>query len=58
MDRSFSSELWSDPRIKRIEPYGKLLFNFLFTNDLSHMSGIYVLPEILVLSQTGLTQKQ
>jgi len=58
MDRSFSSELWSDPRIKRIEPYGKLLFNFLFTNDLSHMSGIYVLPEVLVLSQTGLTQKQ
>jgi hypothetical protein len=58
MRRFLESEIWTDPKVRQLEPLGKLLLVYLINNDLGHMSGIYVLPEILITSQTGIKQTE
>ena len=46
---------WSDdPKVRSLPRDGKLLFIYLISNRLSHVSGIYYLPDALVQHALGL----
>lgn len=45
---------WTDPKIRRLSPEGKLLFLYLLSNPHRHYSGIYYLPTGLIPIETGL----
>lgn len=49
-----SEAFWTDPKIRRLNPDGKLLFLYLITNPHRHYSGIYYLPIGLIPIETGL----
>jgi len=57
MYRTIDGVLWSDPKVRKLTPKGKLLFIYLITNPHSHSSGIYYLPEPVIATETGLTKK-
>ena len=57
MYRTCDTATWTDPKVKSLPPAGKLLFVYLFTNSHSHVSGIYYLPTITIVHETGLKQK-
>jgi len=45
---------WTDPKIRRLSPEGKLLFLYLLSNPHRHYSGLYYLPIELIPIETGL----
>lgn len=53
MYRTIESSLWTDPKIKKLSPDGKLLFVYLITNTHTHVSGIYYLPMVTISHETG-----
>ncbi len=54
MYRTVDTATWTDPKIKLLDPDGKLLFLYLFTNQHSHVSGIYYLTIPTILHETGI----
>lgn len=54
MFRAIHTTIWTDPRIKALSVEGKLLFVYLITNPHAHISGIYYLPENLIVHELGL----
>jgi hypothetical protein len=54
MYRTIETSMWSDPKIRALCPKGKLLFVYLVTNNHTHVSGIYYLPNVLAQHETGL----
>jgi len=58
MYRSFHTYFWNDPKVKKWPVLARYLFGFLFTNDLSHLSGIYAIERFYIAGKTGLTEKQ
>ena len=58
MYRTVDTSTWTDPKVKSLSPPGKLLFLYLFTNQHSHVSGIYYLPPNTISLETGLSSKR
>lgn len=58
MYRTVDAAFWSDPTIKSLEKDGKLLALYLITNPLSHLGGIYYLPEAIVIDETGIPKSK
>lgn len=54
MYRTADTSLWDDPKVRSLSKDGKLLFVYLFTNRLTHVSGIYVIPPSCIVHDTGL----
>jgi len=58
MYRIIQSTLWTDPKIKKLDPKTKLLFMYLITNPHAHVSGIYYLPRPFIAHETGLSDEE
>lgn len=43
MYRTIAASFWTDPKVRKLSPEGKLLLLYLITNPHTHVSGIYVL---------------
>ncbi len=52
--RQFHTQFWKDEWVIELEPLERYLFSYLFTNDLSSISGIYKLPLRVIQNETGL----
>lgn len=58
MYRVIETSTWADPRVKQLDPEGKLLFLYLITNSHAHVGGIYYLPDVLIRLETGIKRKK
>lgn len=54
MYRTIDTSTWTDPKVRKLQPLGKLLFVYLITNSHAHVSGIYYLPRAVVALETGI----
>lgn len=52
--RQFHTQFWKDEWLIELEPLERYLFSYLFTNDLSSISGIFKLPLRVIVNETGL----
>ncbi len=52
--RQFHTQFWKDEWLIELDPLERYLFSYLFTNDLSSISGIYKLPMRVIQNETGL----
>ena len=52
--KTINETFWTDPDIAELKPNEKLLFIYLITNPHSHFTGIYHLPEVFMVHETGL----
>jgi hypothetical protein len=58
MYRTIDVVMWTDDKVRKLPPDGKLLFLYLITNPQAHVSGIYQLARETMARQTGLTIKR
>lgn len=56
--RSLETRFWKDSYIQSLTSNGKLLFNYLLTNEYVNIIHIYELPESYIALETGITIKQ
>ncbi len=54
MYRTIDAAFWTDPKVRKLAPVGKLLLLYLVTNPHSHVSGIYCLSRAIISEETGL----
>lgn len=52
--RQFHTQFWKDEWVMNLEPLKRYLFIYLFTNDLSSISGLYKIPLKVVANETDL----
>lgn len=52
--RQFHTQFWKDEWAIELKPVERYLYIYLFTNDLSSISGIYKLPLRVICNETGL----
>jgi hypothetical protein len=52
--RQFHTQFWKDEWLIELDPLERYLFSYLFTNDLSSISGIFKLPLRVIMNETGL----
>ncbi len=52
--RQFHTKFWKDEWTIDLDPLERYLFIYLFTNDLSSISGLYRLPFQVIINETGL----
>jgi hypothetical protein len=52
--RQFHTKFWKDEWLIDLEPMERYLFSYLFTNELSSISGLYKLPLKVIINETGL----
>lgn len=57
MYRTIASSFWTDPKVKHLNSGGKLLLLYLITNPHTHVSGIYVLPRVVIQLETCIAGK-
>lgn len=55
--RTVNTSFWTDPKVRALAPDGKLLMLYLVTCPHAHVGGIYYLPEVTVLHETGVTRR-
>lgn len=53
----FDTRFWDDDYILELDPIEKLLFNYLLTNSLTSISGIYELPLRTIAFHTGIDKE-
>ncbi len=58
MYRTIDAAIWSDQKVRKLNPSERLLFIYFITNPHTHVSGIYYLPDLIAQHETGLTAKQ
>jgi len=51
--RTIDTAIWTDPKFRALPGPARLLFIYLFSNSHSHVSGIYYLPDVMVLHESG-----
>ena len=56
--RQIHTQIWKDEWFIELEPDEKLLFIYLFSNDLSSISGIYKIPLKVMMNETGLDSRR
>src|SRR3990167_2411876 len=54
MYRTIDTKFWTDQKIRKLSPHDKLLLLYLITNRHTHVSGLYVLPVVLIIHETEL----
>lgn len=54
MYRNIHTSIWTDPKVRELQPTAKLFFVYLITCPHAHLSGIFYLPDILIAHETGL----
>lgn len=52
--RTVNTSFWTDPKIRSLGHEGKLLMLYLVTCPHTNVAGIYYVPEIVVMHETGL----
>jgi len=57
MYRTVDAAFWTDPKVRKLTPEGRLLFLYLITNPHTHVSGLYYLPTLIVQHETGLSAR-
>lgn len=57
MYRTIQAEFWTDPKVRGLSRDGKLLFLYFITNPHAHLSGLYYLPIVTILHETGLDRR-
>lgn len=55
--RQFHTKFWKDEWLINLTPLERYLFSYLFTNDLSSISGIYKLPFKVIQNETDLDKE-
>jgi hypothetical protein len=55
--RQFHTKFWKDEWLIELDPLERYLFVYLFTNELSSISGIYKIPLRVVQNETGLSRE-
>jgi hypothetical protein len=55
--RTIDAAFWTDPKVKQLPPEGKLLLLYFITNPHTHVSGIYILPAVIIQYETGLSHR-
>lgn len=56
--RQIHTQIWKDEWFIELEPEEKLLFIYLFSNDLASISGLYKIPVRVIVNETGLERKR
>ena len=56
--RSFSTGTWQDPWFEKLSPEAKLLFIYLWTNDVCNQAGCYIISERRIEFETGMKFKK
>ena len=54
----FDTATWTDPWVQELNPTGKLLFNYLWTNNHKNLACLYSVSIKTIANETGLTTKQ
>ena len=57
MYRTVDAAMWTDPKVKKMDPRAKLAFLYLITNPHTHVSGIYYLPAAVACYETGMSAR-
>ncbi len=57
MWRKIHTSFWSDPKVRKLDANGKLLFLHLITNSHAHVSGIYQIPRCTLVHETGIQDR-
>jgi hypothetical protein len=55
--RQIHTQIWKDEWFIELEPDEKLLFIYLFSNDLASISGLYKIPIRVICNETGLSRE-
>ena len=55
--RTINTSFWTDPKVRGLSPDGKLLMLYLVTCPHAHVGGIYYLPEVIALHETGFSKR-
>jgi len=55
MYRTLDSGIYADPRWRSLPAAGRWLYVYLCTNPHSHISGLYYLPQMFMMHETGLS---
>jgi DnaD/phage-associated family protein len=55
--RQIHTQIWKDEWFIELEPNEKLLFIYLFSNDLASISGLYKIPVRVICNETGLPKE-
>lgn len=55
--RQIHTKIWKDEYIIELDPLEKLLWIYLFSNELSSISGIYKIPSRVIANETGLEKE-
>jgi hypothetical protein len=53
--RQIHTQIWKDEWFIELTPEEKMLFIYLFSNDLSSISGIYKIPIRVIVNETGIS---
>jgi hypothetical protein len=56
MYRTIDAAFWTDQKIRKLSPEGRLLFLYLITNPHTHVSGLYYLPLLIAEHESGLSK--
>ena len=54
----YDTGTWADPWVQELPPLGKMLFNYLWTNDHINLACLYSISIRTISNETGLTSKQ
>lgn len=54
MYRTIETSFWTDPKVKTLNTQARLLLLYCITNNHTHASGIYSLPNIIAAHESGL----
>jgi hypothetical protein len=53
MYRTIETSMWTDAKFRGLPAPARLLFLYLITNPHAHVSGIYYLPDVMLLHESG-----
>lgn len=57
MYRTIDTKFWTDPKVRKLDPLGKLMALYLVTNPHAHLGGIYYLSDHAVIAETGISRR-
>ncbi len=58
MYRTIDAKFWHDSKVRKLSKDGKLFMLYLVTNPHSHLCGMYYLPNVTVMHETGLKKTE
>jgi len=58
MKRAIESKIWNDPSFRKLSSNEKTIYLYLYTNDHSHVCGVYLLPTQIIFFETGVEENE